>query len=248
MPVTLYINVPLQCYCSLHIDTILLHISLKHYSRFSVFPDFQVSKFPDLWNFHISTFIHTYTNIPINKHNTLIHVSLHISRNSGFTYFQNFYISGISIFPEIWKFQMYCWQTYMSFMYGYTYVGRQAWICLSVFIRHSEVSMYVWVHAWTCVCIYVCMHDYIHLSMYINRHVSLHVYVCMHIRYLLPYYCTYIWHMLLNKYGYNTENVRHKAIMLNGHINPTFCMHVPKHNQLQYLLHMLLPCMSHQQI
>ena len=49
--------------------------------------------------------------------------------------------------------------------------------------------------------------------------------------------CTYIWHISLNKNGCQIPNIAHIDSMLHGHIRPTFYIHVPKQNQLQYLLH-----------
>ena len=52
----------------------------------------------------------------------------------------------------------------------------------------------------------------------------------------------------LDKYDYHRANVIHTGVMANGHIHQTFCIFVPKHCQLQYLLHKLLPCKGQQQI
>ena len=65
---------------------------------------------------------------------------------------------------------------------------------------------------------------------------------------------TYIWHMSLNKYGCYIINITHTAIMLNGHIDPTFLPISTKiqpcctHNQLQQLFHTLLANMLPKQI
>ena len=56
------------------------------------------------------------------------------------------------------------------------------------------------------------------------------------------YYCIYL--------IYFTEQVclSHTAIHAKWHIDLTYCIHEPKHSKLQYLLHLLLPCMCQQQI
>ena len=52
----------------------------------------------------------------------------------------------------------------------------------------------------------------------------------------------HIFDMSLNKYGCPIVNMSHTAIMLNGHKDATFLHTCNKNNQVQYLLHMLLPC------
>ena len=68
------------------------------------------------------------------------------------------------------------------------------------------------------------------------------------IKSLLLCHCIYSWHMSLKKYGSHIANMSHSAIMLNEHIDPAFCIYVPKHNKLQYLVHILLSCTCQKQI
>ena len=100
------------------------------------------------------------------------------------------------------------------------------------------------------------VYECVHLGMYVVRNIkvfmcmyaciSVHSYACVHAyeSSLLP--CHYTCLISLNK-NCHIVNMMHTAIMLNGHIDPTIFIYVPKYNQLQYLLHMLLPCMGQQQ-
>ena len=54
--------------------------------------------------------------------------------------------------------------------------------------------------------------------------------------------------MSLNKYDCHIANITHTAIYTTGIQNQHFWIHVPKHNQVQYLLHMLSLYMGQQQI
>ena len=52
-------------------------------------------------------------------------------------------------------------------------------------------------------------------------------------------YLTYI----TERYGCHIANLNHTAIMLNSIWIQHFCIYIPKHNQLHYLLHLVLPNM-----
>ena len=54
--------------------------------------------------------------------------------------------------------------------------------------------------------------------------------------------------MSLNKYDYCIVNMAHTDIMLNGHMDPTFCTNLPKYNQLQQLLHIIAKYVPHRNI
>ena len=50
----------------------------------------------------------------------------------------------------------------------------------------------------------------------------------------------YTYLMELNKYDRLIANMSHASIILHGHIDPTFFHILPKHNQMQYLLHIIV--------
>ena len=78
---------------------------------------------------------------------------------------------------------------------------------------------------------------------YVCRQTYISLYVCMHticISILYSHVNIHMFGMSLNKYGCHIANMRHTAIMLCDHTDPTFCIQTLKHNKLQHILHMLL--------
>ena len=79
---------------------------------------------------------------------------------------------------------------------------------------------------------------------------------CMHIHiyhiWSLPHQpcnkelCTHAWHILMNKYSYHIQYIAHTTNMLHGNI--LNFLHIPKSNQLQFLLNMPLPNTCYKQI
>ena len=87
------------------------------------------------------------------------------------------------------------------------------------------------------VCVHSCIYACIHLGMYVpDLHKYAHIYACMHafvhecVPNLYSHVTVDIFHMSLNKYGCHIPNIRHTAIMLYGHIYPTFCVCVSELN------------------
>ena len=81
--------------------------------------------------------------------------------------------------------------------------------------------MYVYLYEWTYVCMQVCMY-----MCHVSTPISLYTFD------------------VTEKYVCHMANMSHKAIMVDGCIDPIFWIIVPKHNQLQYLLYMSLPGMD----
>ena len=118
------------------------------------------------------------------------------------------------------------------------------YVCLYIQYTYIYVCRHVFMHAW----IYEC----IHLGMYIAWYTQISVYVCRHacvhtcVPNLLPCHCTHL--MSPNKCDCNIANVTHPAIMLNGHVGPTFLYMCAKTQPTAISTLMLLPCMGQQQI
>ena len=100
--------------------------------------------------------------------------------------------------------------------------------------------MYPDIHHSLCVCTYACMSVHMYACMYAYVHVCVpSLYTCVMV---------HIFDMSLKNYCCHIVNMSHKVIMLNGSIDPTFLHRCAKTAKLQYLLHMLLPCMCQQRM
>ena len=91
---------------------------------------------------------------------------------------------------------------------------------------------------------YVCNETYMRLY-YVCMHVS--VWICMHMYQVYSYVTVHIFDVPEQTW-LPLANMANMAIMLHGHIDPPFPDMCAKTQPMQYLLHMLLPCMCQQQI
>ena len=71
----------------------------------------------------------------------------------------------------------------------------------------------------------------LYVLMYACLSVCMHMCVLACISNVYSHVTVHIFGMSLNKYSYHIANMSDIAIMLNGRIDPTSCVHVPKHKK-----------------
>ena len=107
----------------------------------------------------------------------------------------------------------------------YTYIN----LCMCLH-TYMNVYFYAWRHNWAYVSMCVCMHECTDECM----HACLYVFLYVWVPSLLLCHCACISH------------VKEKSDCHIIQPYAKFYIHLPKYNQLQYLLNMLLPCMWQQ--